>query len=200
VRLRPAGVAFLAGPGPSLELRYPADSLLLVTGMPGAGKTTLIGRLFPAAPSHVLDTEPIRARWRAHLRTRRGYAVYRPFVHLEHHLRVTRALAGRGPLVVHETGTRGWLRRALVRRAVAKGRPVHLLALDVTRPVAERGQGARGRRVRRGSMDRHERGFARLLRALRCAPAEVPLGPGGLSSCLVLDRAAAERVSRALFA
>jgi hypothetical protein len=192
-------VTFLGGGGPALELSYPSDAMLLVAGIPGAGKTTLIERLFSAGGPEVADTEPIRARWRERLGTRRGYRVYRPLVHLEHYGRVIRALGAEGPLVVHETGTRGWLRRRLARRALARGRTVHLLALDVPRGVAERGQASRGRRIRRASMARHEHGFALLRRALRTARDEIPLGSGGFDSCLLLDRAAADRVRAVRF-
>ena len=199
LRLRPSGVVFLGGGGPALELGYPSEAMLLVVGIPGAGKTTLIARIFGAGGAEVLDTEPIRARWRERLGTRRGYRLYRPLVHLEHYLRIVHFLGAEGPLVVHETGTRGWLRRRLVRRAVARGRRVHLLALDVPRSVAERGQASRGRRIREGSMERHARGFALLRRALRTNRDEVPLGSGGFDSCLVLDRAAADRVRTVRF-
>ena len=199
LRLRPDGVAFLAGAGPVLDLAYPAGGALLVVGVPGAGKTTLIDRLFSPSVVEVLDTEAIRERWQARLGTTRGYRLYRPLVHLEHHLRVRRALAGTSPLVVHETGTKGWLRLRVAREAHEHGRSLHLLALDVPRTMAEAGQRARGRRVRRRSMDRHEEGFAALRRALRCDPEEVPVGPDGFASCLVLDRAAAERLRTVVF-
>jgi hypothetical protein len=199
LRLRPEGVAFLAGPGPALELGYSAGAVVLVVGVPGAGKTMLIERLFTGDTADVLDTEAIRARWQARLGTARGYRLYRPLVHLEHHLRVRRALGGAGALVVHETGTKGWLRRRIARRAAGRGRSLHLLALDVPRPVAEAGQRARGRRVRARSMDRHERGFAVLRRALRCEPAVVPMGAEGFASALVLDRLAGDRVRAVRF-
>src|SRR4029453_3229152 len=87
-------------------LRLPAAALLVVAGVPGAGKTTWLSRV-EAPGSLVLDPEPIRAR----LERRLGplpYRLWRPLVHAEHVARVLLALPGRSGLIVHDTRTRGW--------------------------------------------------------------------------------------------
>jgi predicted kinase len=179
------------------ELRYPTDALLVVAGLPGAGKSTLIRRLFPPDGSdpRTLDPETIRARWQRLLRTRRGYRLYRPLVHLEHYLRFALAMRRPGPLVLHDTATRGWARRALARLAAIHGRPAHLLFLDVDPAEAVRGEHARGRRVRRATMARHAAAWARLRARLRRPGG----GATGYATTTVLDRRAAAGLTAIVF-
>ncbi len=177
-------------------LCYPANALLIVAGLPGAGKSTLIRRVLARrADVTTLDPETIRDRWQRALGTTRGYRLYRPLVHLEHYLRLLLALYRPGPLVLHETATRGWARRALALLAARSGRPAHLLFLDVSPEEAERAQRARGRRVRPRTMRRHAHAWARLRPRVRSPGATAT----GYASTTLLDRSAAARVDELRF-
>jgi AAA domain len=175
-------------------VRLPPAAMLVVAGVPGAGKTTLLSRV-DAGDARVLDPEPIRARYAPWL-ARLPYRLWRPLVHGEHYLRVLLALPGAAGLVVHETGTRAWRRRLLAAAARRFGRSAHLLLLDVTAPVALRGQRRRRRTVPRGAFGGHWRRW----QALRAALA-APGGAGGLraegwASVRLMDRGAAGRLAR----
>jgi predicted kinase len=183
-------------PADPAVLALPAAALLVVAGVPGAGKTTLLERV--AAPgSLVLDPEPIRRRYRGLLGPL-PYRLWRPLVHAEHYLRVLLAQPGRGGLIVHDTGTRGWRRRLLVAAARSCGRSGHLLLLDVSAEAAVEGQHHRRRVLPSSAFAGHWRRW-RALRAELTAP-----GPGdaaglqveGWSSVLLLDRPAANRLTR----
>jgi predicted kinase len=130
-----------------LELRYPPSSLVVVGGIPGAGKTTLLRRAFAGTPARVVDTDDVRERVQTVLGTRRGYALYRPLIHLTHWLRIRSALQRGGPVVVHETATRPSSRRRLARWARRHGRVPHLVLIDVDAAEALESQRNRGRRV-----------------------------------------------------
>jgi predicted kinase len=185
-----------AGPVPVPGvLAYPAGAMVVIGGLPGAGKSTFLRRVELSGAVRVLDSEQVQAAWRARLGTARGYGLYRPLVHLAHHLRIARALAREpGAVVVHETATRELTRRWLATWARRHGREAHLLLLDVDPATAEEGQRARGRRVRPRSMARHVRAWnalrADLGRARRA----------GYVSCTVLDREAAGRARALRFA
>lgn len=196
----------LAGsPRPLTELTYPAGALLIVAGIPGAGKSTLLRRLFPTCPPLVLDPEHIHARYRAWFGIKVPYRLYRPFVHLEHYLRLACTMRVQDSVVAHETGTRRWMRRWIVRRASNHGRPVHLILLDVDLEVARQGQRQRGRQVPARSVRRHWRAWQRLRSELdtRWRPHRAG-GLGGLwdegyRSVVVLDRATAEQLQAVRF-
>ena len=189
-RLRPRGVADLRGAAPEpLELAYPPDALLVVAGLPGAGKTMLLERLFPAGEA--LDSERLHRRWERRVAMRGRRRVYRPLVHAEHHLRIQARLRGRGPVVVHENATRRPVRRLLALTARRRGRPAHVLVLEVDPEVAAAGREARGRTGSRANLARHDRRLARLggdgwLRA-------------GYASCVRVDRAGAAAIARIAF-
>jgi predicted kinase len=186
-----------AGPaGPGL-LRLPAAALLVVAGVPGAGKTTLLSRL-DAPGSLVLDPEPIRARWQR-LLAPLPYRLWRPLVHAEHGLRVLLALPGRGGLIVHDTGTRGWRRRLLVGLARRFGRSGHLLLLDVSAEAALEGQRRRRRAMPRSAFATHWRNWRRLRDELPEPDGDASgLHAEGWASVRLLDRPAADRLARVL--
>src|SRR5436305_5212604 len=129
--------------------------LLVVAGLPGAGKTTMLRHAAPGLP--VLDSDQVRARLAAVVPAV-PYRCYRPVVHAWHRLRVvTRAFAADGPIVVHEPSTRASTRALLALVGVVSGRPLRLLFLDVTASQALAGQRCRGRVVRPRSFARHVR-------------------------------------------
>lgn len=180
------------------ELRYPAAAIVLVAGIPGAGKTTLLHRLFAITgrETHpvrtgegvvVLDSEQSRNWWRRWVWWL-PYRLWRPVVHLTHYLRVRAALHTDAALVVHDCGTRRWIRRLLLRRARRGGTALHLVLLDTPPAVALAGQHRRGRPVT-------ARAFATHCRRWRQLTATDSTGLlAGAVSAVRLDRASANRL------
>lgn len=168
-----------------MVLRFPADAAVLVAGIPGAGKSTLLARAADPALARVLDTDPLRVRW-GRLLGPLPYPVWRPALHAAHWVAAWRAL-GRpgGPVLVGEPGTRRLLRRVLVRRARRAGRTVHLVGVECSAEDARAGQVARGRTIRRGSLERHAARWARTRRDAR---------DEGFDTIRLLTRADAARV------
>lgn len=169
-----------------VRLALPGRTLLLVAGMPGAGKSRLLAGL-PAAPGvAVLDSETYRAVLRRVLHPL-PYAVYRPLVHLWHRLAVLRAAASRArTVVVHLPATDAGTRAAVARLAALTGRSAHLLWLHVDAEEARRGQRDRGRVVPDPSFRAHAVRAARTTAELR--EGERPPAWGTVT---VLDRDAA---------
>jgi len=183
--------------GPAV-LRLPPAALLVVAGVPGADKTTLLSRI-DAPGSLVLDPEPIRARFQR-LLGRAPYPAWRPLVHAGHFLRVLAALPGPAGLIVHDTGTRGWRRRLLARLSALGGRTGHLLFLDVPAQVALEGQRCRRRALRRSAFATHWHHWRQLRAELPTDPSADPvaLAAEGWASVRLLDRPAADRLARVL--
>ncbi|WP_033218821.1 AAA family ATPase [Kitasatospora phosalacinea] len=173
-------------PAPA-RLAYPADDVLVVSGLPGSGKSTLMRRCARAA---VIDSQHTRARF-ARALPGLPYALYRPLVRLAHYRRLRAAVRAGGPLVVHDCGTLPWVRRALARTTARQGRRLHLLLLDADPAQAADGQRRRGRRVSRYAFARHRRAWT-ALRAL--ATTDGPLPPG-LASAVLLPRESAARLT-----
>ncbi|WP_326835591.1 AAA family ATPase [Amycolatopsis rhabdoformis] len=160
--------------------------LLVVAGLPGAGKTTMLRHA--AGDLRVLDSDQVRGRLRAVLPAAVPYRLYRPVVHLCHRARIVGCAAlRRGPLVVHEPATRASTRRWLAVVARMTRRPARLLWLDVSAEEALAGQHCRARIVRSRSFARHV-ARARLVRE-RLHAGRVP--PGFLDA-RVLTRAVAQ--------
>ncbi len=181
----------LRGGPPPRVIGYPAGDVLVVSGLPGGGKSTLI-RQTVAAPALRIDSQDSRERWERRLPAWLPYAVYRPWVRLAHYAGLRRALASGRAVVVHDCGTQSWVRGWLARDARSRGRGLHLLLLDVEPAEALAGQAARGRGVSGFAFRRHLRSVGRLR-----ARAEDGRLPRGFTSAVLLDRAAA-RSLRAL--
>lgn len=135
--------------------------MVVVGGVPGAGKSTAL-RPYVADPDVlVLDPDLLRARLR-----------WRPLVHAVHQalvwLVVLAGPAGR-VLLVHDTATRRRRRESLLRLASWRGWEPRLLLVDVSRSDALLGQHDRGRMVDPASFDRHWERWLRL-RARPVAP------------------------------
>jgi predicted kinase len=159
-----------------VQLAFPSDAVVVVAGVPGAGKTTLIRRGVDRDVARVVDTDD----------RRRG-----PLLYLGHYARIAAAIAGGRPVVVHSRGTHPAARRAIARLAAVRGRPAHLVLLDAGRDEADAGQRARGRTVAREEMDRQVARWRGLM-------ARRPDGEGW-ASIVTLDRAQAARVEALAF-
>ena len=168
-----------------MRLDYPNDAVVVVAGVPGAGKTTLIRRTVDRGTVQVLDTDDRRRA--------PGAKPGRARLYLGHYARIVRALLGHGPVVVHTRGTHAVSRGVVAALATLRGRPAHLLLLDADRAEAVAGQVARGRRVGAGEMDRQLRRWGRLVGRLE-------RGRGPWASVLRLDRATAAQVTALEFA
>ncbi|KUO07715.1 AAA family ATPase [Streptomyces sp. DSM 15324] len=179
-----------AGHSPHGLLFGPRD-LVVVTGLPGSGKSTLMRRAVRGA---AIDSQDTRDRWDARAPLL-PYAVYRPLVRLAHFAGLRRALRSGEGVVVHDCGTQTWVRDWLAREARRRGGTLHLLLLDVTPDTAIEGQRERGRGVSRYAFLRHRRAAARLVRAV-----ERGRLPAGVGSAVLLDRDSADALQRIGFA
>lgn len=132
--------------------------LVLVGGVPGAGKSTAIARA-TAGLDHVttVDPEHVSGWLRSGLPSRFPYRSYRWIVHTTHTIRVlVHLLHGPPPgrrLVIHDPGTRPRRRSVFLALARWAGWRPTLLYVDIDRPTAQEGQRIRGRVVR--SFDEH---------------------------------------------
>ncbi|WP_340376093.1 AAA family ATPase [Streptomyces sp. SS7] len=176
-----------AGRSPHGLLFGPRD-LVVVTGLPGSGKSTLMRRAVRGA---AIDSQDTRDRWDARAPRLLPYAVYRPLVRLAHFAGLRRALRSGEGVVVHDCGTQTWVRDWLAREARRRGGTLHLLLLDVTPDTAIEGQRERGRGVSRYAFLRHRRAAARLVRAV-----ERGRLPAGVGSAVLLDRDSADALQQ----
>lgn len=179
-------------PGP---LRFPAGDRVVVSGLPGSGKSTLIDHTV-AVDDRVrrIDSQDTRERWERRMPVFLPYGLYRPLVRLMHFARLRRALASGAGVVVHDCGTQGWVRRWLAADALRRGRGMHLVLLDVTPREALTGQEGRGRTVSGYAFLRHRRAVRRLL-----ADAQAGRLPDGCASVVLLDRRAAAALRGLVF-
>lgn len=169
-------------------LAFAAGDIVVVSGLPGSGKSTLIRRttVGPGPGAHRIDSQDVRERWEARMPRLLPYALYRPLVRAAHYAGLRRALRSGESVVVHDCGTQAWVRRWLARHARRNGVALHLVLLDVTPEVARAGQQERGRGVSGYAFGRHRRAVGRLVR-----DAERGRLPVGCASAVLLDRDAA---------
>jgi predicted kinase len=161
-----------------MELRFSSDAVVVVAGVPGAGKTTFIRRAVDPAAVRVVDTQDRRERGE-----RASY--------LGHYARILGAVAGRRPAVIHSRGTHAAARRAIALLARLRGRPAHLVMIDAPRAAAEAGQRRRGRMIPEAEMERHVARWRRLM-------ARIPTREGW-ASVVVLDRDQAASTTEVAF-
>ncbi|MFF5704881.1 AAA family ATPase [Streptomyces sp. NPDC012794] len=172
------------------RLGYAAGDIVVVSGLPGGGKSTLINR----AAETGIDSQDTRERWERRMPSALPYAVYRPLVRAAHYRGLWRELRSGASVVVHDCGTQSWVRALLAAAARQRGRSLHLLLLDTTPEEALAGQAARGRRVSAYAFARHRSAVARLL-----AAAESGRPPRGCATVTLLDRRAASALNRIAF-
>ena len=122
--------------------------MLVIAGVPGAGKTTLIRRVIDRDDVQVIDTDDRRAHAAA-----TGETAPR-LLYLDHYRRIAVALASDEPVVVHTRGTHRALRLLLRAMAAHTHRSAHLILLNADRAEVELGQRDRGRTLGARKMDR----------------------------------------------
>lgn len=167
--------------------------MIVVGGVPGAGKSTAIRRHVGTPGVVVADPDRLRPRLRR-----------RWLVHLVHQVQVWGAvlLGPRvvGVLLIQDTATRRGRREALLRLARRRGWQVHLILVEVSRSAALAGQASRGRLAPAAAFERH---WARWQR-LRADLADVAVLPrvvgrdevAGVVDALVARAAPATREER----
>ncbi|MGA5820983.1 AAA family ATPase [Kitasatospora sp. NPDC094028] len=209
----PRGVVDLRGAaGAEFAVAYPDDAVVVVSGLPGAGKSTLLRRWSgpqPGAPGaaearaagpRTVDPRTVHEACEAVMPASLPYAVYRPWARLEHFRLLRASVRGGGPLLVHDCGSRAWMRRWLAREAARRGRELHLVLLDVGAAAALDGQRARGRHASARVFARHRRGLERLLAAFtRQVRAGGPSPAPEAASVLLLDAASRSRARAVRF-
>jgi predicted kinase len=176
-----------AGHSPHALLFGPQD-LVVITGLPGSGKSTLMRRTVKGLR---VDSQDTRDRWDTRMSGLLPYAVYRPLVRLAHYAGLRRALRSGEGVVVHDCGTQAWVRTWLAREARRRGGTLHLLLLDVTPDTALAGQRERGRGVSRYAFLRHRGAASRLISAVEKGDL-----PPGCASAILIDRDAANVLRR----
>nr|WP_106437844.1 AAA family ATPase [Kitasatospora sp. SID7827] len=180
--------------GGALELRYGPDAVVVVGGVPGSGKSTLLRRW--DAPAALVDPRLTRLACQARLPAAVPYALYRPAVRTLHLLRTRAAFRRPGPLLVHDCGSRWWMRRALARWARRNGRELHVVLLAVRPAEALAGQRARARTAAPRTFRLHVRRIARLVAGIeRRGRAAFP----GAASVLLADAASRGRLAGVRF-
>ncbi|MFI0469446.1 AAA family ATPase [Saccharopolyspora sp. 5N102] len=153
---------------PPPTVRIGRRSLVVLAGLPGAGKSTVLGKLRGGADISTLDSDQVRAVLHKVLPSRLPYRYYRPLVHLVHRSRIAwRCARTSGPVVAHEPATRATTRALLLTFAWLTGRQRVLVWLHVDPREALAGQRARGRLIRPGSFLRHVHRAERMHQQLR---------------------------------
>ncbi|MET9494934.1 AAA family ATPase [Streptomyces sp. NPDC006552] len=172
-------------------IAFTAGDLVVLSGLPGSGKSTLMRRAVTVVR---VDSQDTRERWAARLPRVVPYVLYRPLVRLAHYAGLWRAMRSGASVVVHDCGTQAWVRRWVTRAARRRGAAVHLLLLDVPADTALDGQLERGRGVSRYAFARHRRAVGALVTSTERGEL-----PAGIASAVLLDRAATDALGGITF-
>lgn len=169
---------------------------MLVAGLPGSGKSTILAGLPATEGVAVVDSQTQADRVARFLPPSVGYRRYRPLVHLLHRLAIVRAAAlGPATVVVHLPATGARTRRAVASLAALTGRRAHLVWLAVAADEALRGQHERGRATPRPAFGRKSRRAVLVEESLRAGHV-----PPGWADAVLLHRADAAEGLRAVLA
>jgi predicted kinase len=175
--MRPDNVHVFAGSGPS-RLAYPHSCVLLLGGLPGVGKSTLIGRLLKERANLCMDDYRARMGGLDAVYERMFEALSQDAEHL---------LAGKaGPLVIDATALRENYRLDYVRLALTANVPIHLLLLDGDRALIEAGQASRERQVPEQAVEKYLVRWRQLMDLVESGE----ILAEGFDSCTVMDRPA----------
>lgn len=134
--------------------------VVVLGGVPGSGKTTLIRRVQLDRPEvRAIDSDHMRELITRAVPAGVPYACYRPLVHTLNTVHILLVLL-RGPvdgapLIIHDPATRPLRRAWMVLLARRRGWRPALMMLDVARTDALDGQRRRGRVVRGRAFEAH---------------------------------------------
>lgn len=168
--------------------RWSGRCLVVVGGVPGAGKSTVMAAVASELDARVLDPEQIH-RWLAkRLPVDTPYRWYRLWVHLGHAVRVLVALTARRDvlLLVHAPANRRLRRRLGLSLARRHGWRTVLVVIDVSRQSALAGQMDRHRVLGEASFQRHWRRSEALREAI--IEGSVSLDDSGWDQVVMVDR------------
>lgn len=158
----PAAVRPLPSSTP-VELQLPPHGLVVVAGLPGAGKTTLVRRLAGGAGVHAPDAEDVAQRLAG---VPLPYRALRPLVHTAHLARVVTALWSAHPRVLTSDPLTSPVRRRALRTAARlSGRTLLVVLVHASPAQARDGQTRRGRSLSARRMSRHEQRYDSWLRS-----------------------------------
>ncbi len=158
--------------------------VVLIVGIPGAGKSTLIDRAAKAPNWTVLDPDRFRRGLRPRLRRL-------PIPYPLYVLAIVVAIPREAHVVIESRSTNGWVRRLVAACARLRGRETVLVLLDAAPGDAMAGQVGRGRVAPAGVRRWNEIAWRRLL----AASSSGALAREGWNEVVVLDRANASRVN-----
>lgn len=161
----------------------PNPVVILVVGIPGAGKTVLINRTARSPEWTVLDTDRFRQRLRPALRRV-------PVPYVLYVFAIIVAITRKTQVVVQSRGTYTWLRRLVTTCARVRGREAVLVMLDAPPADAVAGQVRRGRVAPARVMQWHTARWSELLDAAESGA----LSAEGWNDIRVIDRAQASQV------